>query len=151
MSTQKTFAVEIKEASWYGVDLPRWIRVFDCRCAKGTEFSAKAPWGATLMGSERAEVDMGLRGETWDERHATTPMSCSTYIDARTCDESELRKQVSDMVREAARMRDTYLKAKENPAKEGEGGGCNYMPVGIALSNFGWSIIADTRTCVVSR
>ena len=63
------YAIEIV-GSFLGVAIPAWLRVFDCRKPIGEEFSAKAPWtytyegktfSPTLLGSETAEVDLGLR------------------------------------------------------------------------------------------
>jgi hypothetical protein len=146
--TPGPYSTEVK-GEWYGVTIPPWLRAFDCRCEAGKEFSYISPWGATLMGSERAEVDVGLRGASYDDCHGTSPTSCQTYIDARTASEDELRKQVSDMVREATKLRDEYLHQATLPETPGQGGSCYYMPVLVALSNFGWSIVSDRRQCVV--
>ena len=118
---------------WFGVEIPVWLRAFDCR---------GEPFAGPYMGSEKAEVDLGLRGG--DDRHGTTPMSCQTYIDARTADEVELRRQVTDMVREAEKMKKAYDAA---PTKDqGHGGSCLYLPVAICMSNFGWGVLCDRRT-----
>lgn len=138
---------------WYGVELPEWLRAFDCR-AENKDIAPEAPWTnmygkVILWGSERAEVDLGLRSR--EESHGTTPISCQTYLDARKASESELRSQVLDMVSSAWRLRREWLSAKEHQAAPGEGGGCCYQPVAICMSNFGWSIICDRRTQVVRR
>jgi hypothetical protein len=133
------YAIEITEREWYGVKIPTWLRVFDCR---GDELP-KA-WKRTLWSSDRAEVDLGLLTEK--DRFATTPLSCSTYIDSRTCAEAELTRQVTDMVKEATFLLEQYLDAKENPGENREHGGSGfYQPVAIALSNFGWNVICDVR------
>jgi len=134
------YAIEIKDREWYGVKIPKWLRVFDCR---GDEI-LKAPWGHTLWSSEKAEVDLGLRTET--DRFGTTPLRCSTYIDSRTAAETELTRQVTDMVKEAKQIRVQYLDAKKNPGEDkGHGGSGYYMPIAIAMSNFGWNVICDER------
>jgi hypothetical protein len=93
------YAIEITKREWHGVKIPKWLRAFDCR---GDELP-KSPWGTTLYSCEKAEVDLGLR--TAKEGFATSPLSCSTHIDARECDESELTRQIADMVREARKLR----------------------------------------------
>ena len=134
---------------WCGVLIPEWIRVFDCRASHEEIFgpSSLAPWGVRLWGSERAEVDMGLRGPDWS--HATHPLSCQTYIDARTAGEKELTRQLRNAVVDAERLRKEYLEAKEVPSVPEKGGSCLYLPVAITISNFGWGIVSDERTRVV--
>jgi hypothetical protein len=122
----------------YGVKIPPWLRAFDCR--------AYAYFGCGLYGSERAEADLGLRSEK--ENHSTTPESCNPHIDNREAMPEELKRQVTDMVASATKMRDKFLKM----AKRGsnlKGGTAIYLPVAVALSNFGWSIIADKRIYVI--
>jgi hypothetical protein len=137
------YSIEITEREWHGVEIPEWLRVFDCR---GDEIP-KASWGPALFSSEKAEVDLGLRSEK--DRFGTTPLSCQTYQDSRTAVESELARQVTDMVKEATRLRDQYLEAKQNPGEDkGLGGSGYYLPVAIAMSNFGWDVICDTRVSV---
>ena len=137
------YAIEISEREWHGVEIPEWLRVFDCR---GDDL-VKASWGHVLWSSEKAEVDLGLRSDK--DRFATTPLSCSTYIDSRTAVESELARQVANMVAEATRLRDQCLEAKQSPGEDkGFGGSGYYLPVAIAMSNFGWDIICDRRISV---
>lgn len=130
-------AIEVK-GSWFGVEIPSWLRAFDCRGeALATPYK----------GSEKAEVDLGLRslkGESY-WAHGTTPLSCQTYIDARTADEVELRRQVTDMVKEATKFKKEY-DAVGNVADKGLGGSCFYLPIAICMSNFGWSILCDRRS-----
>ena len=141
----RKYAKEVT-GEWYGVSIPAWLRAFDCR-ASGDDIAPTSPWGTTLWSSERAEVDLGLRTQTnW---FSTTPLSCSTYIDARTCSDVECAKQVTDMVKEATKFRAEYEDAKAHEAPKGQGGGVYYQPVAIVMSNFGWSILADNRTGVV--
>ena len=53
------------------------------------------------------------------------------------------------MVAEATRLRDQYLEAKQSPGEDkGFGGSGYYLPVAIAMSNFGWDIICDRRISV---
>lgn len=118
---------------WYGVGVPAWLRAFDCR---------GEPLAGPYMGSEKAEVALGLR--VGDERHGTTPLSCQTYIDARTAGVEELRRQVTDMVREAERFKAEYDQAPT--VDQGHGGSCLHLPVALCMSNFGWSILCDRRT-----
>jgi len=141
------YSKEITGGSWYGVSIPEWLRVFDCR-SSDDDIAPKAPWGEHLWSSERAEVDVGLK-RGYGDNDATCVVSCSTYVDARKADEKELARQVSDMVREATRLREEYLKGKEKPAKKGDGGSCLYMPVCITLANYGWSVISDRSTQIV--
>jgi hypothetical protein len=137
------YAIEITEREWYGVKIPKWLRVFDCR---GDDI-VKAPWGRALWSCEKAEVDLGLLSK--DNDFTSNPLSCSTHIDSRTAPESELTRQVTDMVKEARRLRVQYLDAKKDPGEDkGHGGSGYYLPVAIALSNFGWNIICDRRESV---
>lgn len=129
---------------WCGVLIPDWIRVFDCRC-EDRNAGIKTPWGSYLWGSERAAVDLGLRGEGF--YHDTTPLSCSTYIDARTAGDKEVARQLQRALEDAEKFRAEYLAAI--PATPGDGGSCLYLPVAITISNYGWSIVADNRNYVV--
>lgn len=139
----KKYSIEITERQWYGVKVPKWLRVFDCR---GAELP-KTPWGYTLFASEKAEVDLGLRSET--DSFGATPISCSTYIDSRLAAEAELIRQVTDMVQRARQLRLQYLAAKKNPGEDkGHGGSAYYLPVAVTLSNFGWSVLCDRRVSV---
>jgi hypothetical protein len=130
-----------------GVAIPAWLRVFDCR-ASDTDAGARSPWGTSLYGSERAAVDIGLRTGN-GEYNDTTPISCSTYIDARTADEAEIARQLRDGLKEAAKLLAEFEAAKAKPAKPGDGGSCLYRPVAFCLSNYGWSIMSDAREKVV--
>ncbi len=139
------YAKEVTGA-WFGVTIPAWLRVFDCR-ADSSDIAPRSSWGSSLWSSERAEVDLGLRTAT--ERNATTPVSCSTYVDARRADDAELAQQVTRAIAEATRLRDEYETAKAKPAKPGSGGSCLYLPVAVSIANFGWSVISDERTRIV--
>jgi hypothetical protein len=151
-----TYAKEIK-GTWYGVEIPAWLRVFDCRQSDEDMSESRAPWTVTtstgehrplLWSGERAEVDCGLR--TKDDRHATTPHSCQAYTDFRKANDATCAKYVREMIVEAERERAVYEKAKANPkADKGHGGSCYYMPVFAYLANYGWGVTADQRTMVV--
>lgn len=130
----------------FDVSLPDWLRFFDCRASE-KELFPEAPWTnmygkVILFGSERAEVDLGLR--TKDDRFGTTPTSCQTYVDARVCDSNELSRQVADMVQAATKLRQDWIEAAKHPSADG--GSCYYKPVAICLSNYGWNVLCDTRT-----
>jgi hypothetical protein len=133
-----TFAKEIK-GSWFGVTIPDYLRAFDCR---GDETPVTS-WGHTLFGSDKAGVDLGLRKE--NESFSTTPISCSTYVDARTANDAELARQVKNMLGAVDALKLRYEDAVAHPAPKGQGGGAEYLPVAIEMSNFGWSVIADKR------
>ncbi len=137
------YSKEIK-GSWHGVILPEFIRAFDCR-HEDKEYN-RTPEGRWLLSSDCAAADLGILGED------TRPVSCSTYIDARTAEESELRRQVTSMVAEAWRMKAEYDKVKRHPGKDkGHGGSVLYLPLAIVLSNFGWCVLCDSRVSVVKR
>jgi len=140
-----TYAKEIK-GEWYGVAIPSWLRAFDCR----EDDAAPAPrtsWGARLWSTDRATVDMGLRGEGFS--YDTRPLSCSTYIDARRADKEELARQVRRMIEAAEKLRAERIEAESRPAKPGKGGSVLYHPVAIAMANYGWAVISDQRTAFV--
>lgn len=146
-----SYAIE-RKGEWAGVVLPEWLRFFDCRCGdkgmpEGQHAGVRAPWGGTLYGSERAAADMGLRGEgIWED---TTPISCSTYIDARTAGDKEIAKQLQDAIKAADKMRQEFLDAVKHPRQPNQGGSCCYLPSAITIANYGWSILADRRMYVV--
>lgn len=142
-----SFAKEIS-GEWYGVAIPSWLRAFDCR-SEDVFADPRSPWGTVLYSDEKAQVDLGLRTETY--RYATTPLSCSTYIDARRADDAELARQVRDMAQAATKLHKEWEKAASLLAARGEGGSCVYCPVAICMSNFGWSVLSDERTCRVRR
>lgn len=133
------YAIEIMDKEWYGVKIPSWLRVFDCR---GTD-TPTSPEGYTMFGSEKACYDLGLRNESY--YYDSTPWHCSTYTDSRTASEDELKNQVTDMVTAAKSSMKEYRDALKKPAEEGQGGSCYYLVVGVAISNYGWAVIADTR------
>lgn len=139
------YSIEIK-GSWFGVAIPAWLRVFDVR-GTDADLGHKSPWGSTLWSSERAEVDLGLRGE--QVRNATAPVNCSTYTDARTAPQEELARQVADMIQAADKLRLEYQAATHHLALQGQGGSVLYLPVAVYLANYGWGVIADKRTQIV--
>jgi hypothetical protein len=143
------YAIEIV-GSFLGATIPSWLRVFDCRKPIGQEFAVKAPWtytvdgktfNPTLLGSETAEVDLGLRSE--NDRFATTPSSGSGYGDTRVS-ESEARAAVSAMLRAAHQRQAEWERVSALPAST-NGGGVYYKPIAVALCNYGWSLICDER------
>lgn len=142
---KKTFSLEIK-GEWFGIAIPEWLRAFDCRSSDKESFP-KTSWGRSLVATERAQVDLGLQTEHCN--NAATLVGCHTYTDARRANEAELRRQITNMIEEAEKCRLAYIKAQNNPSNDG--GGCYYMPVGIALCNYGWTVIGDEKTCVVSK
>lgn len=146
------FATEITSGEWYGVALPEWLRFFDCRTCDGDSIP-RAPWGESIYAGDRAKLDLGLKRGYYEEDDSTTLVSCSTYIDSRRACMGELGRQVSDMIEAAEKFRRDYEKSQSKIAKAGDcyanGGSCFYLPVAAEISNFGWSIIADKRTCIV--
>jgi hypothetical protein len=146
------YAIEITSGEWYGVALPEWLRFFDCR--NSDSWSApKAPWGESIYGGERAQIDLGLKRGYYEDNNATTLVSCSTYIDSRTACMGELTRQVTNMIEAAERFRRDYERYKSKITKPEDcyanGGSCFYLPVAAEMSNFGWSIIADDRSRIV--
>lgn len=141
------FSTEITSGEWYGVTLPKWLRFFDCRSSDSWN-APKAPWGESIYSGERAQIDLGLKRGYYEDNDATTLVS-STSCDSRTACMGELARQISDMIEAAEKFRRDYEKYKDKVAKPGEGGSCFYLPVAAEVSNFGWSIIADKRSCIV--
>lgn len=109
------YAIEIV-GSFLGVTIPTWLRVFDCRRPIDSTF-VRAPWSYTgedgtvhpihLLGSETAEVDLGLRGD--GIYHGTTPTSGSGYGDTRVS-ESEALSAVNAMMRAAHQRHEEWQK-----------------------------------------
>lgn len=128
-----------------GVEIPAWIRVFDCR-APDVDIAPRAPWGPCLWGSERAAVDLGLRGQGF--QHDTTPMSCSGTGDLRKASDAEIARHLTNAFQEADKLRALWEKART--CKRGnQGGSCFYQPVAVTISNYGWGVMCDERTMAV--
>lgn len=142
------YAKEIKK-DWYGVKVPGWLRAFDCR---GDDFP-KAPWGETLYADERALVDLGLKRGRFGTNRAITVTSCLTRLDSRVLSDKELREQVQDMIKAAKTAKQRYLRAARYRKKNGvpDEGMPYYLPIAITLSNFGWSVVSDQLTFLLSR
>ena len=62
-----------------------------------------------------------------------------------------LRLTIKSAVDAAHRALNRYADAVRNEAPKGSGGACHYQPVAITLANFGWEVIGDRRTEVVTR
>jgi hypothetical protein len=132
------YSTEITAKEWYGAQIPKWLRVFDCR---GDE-TPKGPNGISIFASEKAAYDLGLRSATDTDWHDGTPLSQSTNWDARTAPPEELKRQVTDMVKAAKQLMRLYKKNLNSPPGPGVG---YEKVVAVALSNFGWCVITDKR------
>ena len=77
-------------------------------------------------------------------RELTTPISCSGYGDSRTASHEQLKEIVNDIAKECKRMHRTYsgIKADTHNQDKGMGGGVEYRPFCVVISNYGWSILA---------
>ena len=133
-----------------GVRLPRSVPVFDVRDyhAEDTIVKCLAPSGKyalSLYSSERAWFLLG------DVTGYTTPMSCSTYLDARTCSETELARQVKGIRHQVAIMWREYRKALHRLAKPGDGGSCVHRPALAYIANYGWGISAKRDGYLVAQ
>jgi hypothetical protein len=134
-----TYSVELIDRKVFGVRIPEWLRVFDCRGEIMRTESNRA-----LYSSDKATWDLGLDSDT--ECNSSCPISCSTHIDSRSCDESELARQMADMVSHAKKAMTSYVEAVNMPGDDkGHGGTGHDKPIAIALSNYGWSVICDRR------
>jgi hypothetical protein len=128
-----------------GVRLPKTVRVYDTRQANNAPVVKRITNNGIalgLWGSERAAFTEGI--------DSTSPQSCTTYTDARTCQQSELARQMKSIRQSIAKMLVEYRRAKRNLAKSGDGGSCVYKPVFVAISNYGWSIHADRNNYLVA-
>jgi hypothetical protein len=131
-----------------GVEIPSWLKAFDCRWPEDEDLPKDPSGTYTMYGSERAEYALGLRGagENYFD-YASEPSSIQGYCDTRKeCWEDEASSYVRRMIESAEEERAKYL-ACDNPANidRGHGGSGYYIPVAIALCNFGASLICDRR------
>ena len=140
-----SFSTEIK-GSFCGVNIPGWLRFFDCRWPDDKDFP-KTPYGASLMGYEKAAFDIGLLSQ--NERNAVTPISCTTYVDHRTANHKLMQPIIINMIDSVIKLNDEFLLLKEKKLKAKNGGQAIYQPMFVALSNFGWTIVADRRNYVI--
>lgn len=133
------YSIEITTREWYGVKIPKWLRVFDCR---GDDIPRR-PNGVAIYSSEKAAYDTGLRTDTeWNDG---TPVSMQTHWDSRTAPSEELTRQVTAMVAEAKSLKREYDKALKTPPPPGESGSLFFKVVCVALSNYGWCVLVDQR------
>lgn len=130
-----------------GVKLPTTVRVFDCRVPDDELFTFVTPWGTKPLGSERAQIALGLLGP--GQYDACTPIGASGFGDLRD-DTEYARGKLAEIAREfhkyAREYRRAYRDAKARPATDG--GSVHYQPIAFALCNYGWSMIADRRAGV---
>jgi hypothetical protein len=130
-----TYAKE-HTGSFAGVTIPAWLRFFDCREADSEE-TPRAPWGEHLYGCERAEMDLGLKRDS--HSHAATPRGGSAmHRDNRELSDADLADLTRKMIATAEECLAEYEAFPSEVA-------VYFEPVAVALSNFGWAVIADTR------
>ncbi len=115
------------------VKLPKDCRIIDCRTPDGGEVNRDHN-GKWLMASEYAVFLLGYpccnpRGSGGD--------------DLRNIAESCMSNQIDNAIRAWKDVRRQYCAARRNPSRDG--GSVHYRPVCIAVSNYGWSILADQR------
>ena len=140
---------ELLKETFYGVRLPRTIRVYDCRFDEETTTVKREShfisnhW-LTLYAGERAIFAEGVINR------ARSLVGCQTYVDARKTNASELRRQALDIRRTCARLLWEYRRAKRNLAKEGDGGSVVSLPTFATIANFGWSVYARESDHVVA-
>ena len=121
--------------SFAGVKIPPWLRFFDCRMSDDKE-EFYTPWCERLFSSEPAEVLLGLKHGF--SSYATMPSGMyAAHIDNRKLSEAELAETVREMIHAAKEVLKLYNTTSEQTVY--------FMPVAVALSNFGWCVIADKR------
>jgi len=128
-----------------GVKLPAWLPAFDCRWAEDLPLPKDAS-GLTLYGSERAEVALGLRDTEKGIYNSVTPTSIqgTDFRDPRW--QKDAAKTLRDLIKYAKKHKAVYDSLGENWKDTDRSGGVGYfLPVAIALSNFGASLICDRR------
>lgn len=140
---------QLLKDTFYGIRLPKTVRVYDCRfddettTVKRESHFVTNHW-LTLYGSERAVFAEGIIN------NSSNIVSCQTYVDARKAKPDELRRQALDIRKTCARLLWEYRRAKKRLAKEGDGGSVVYLPTFVGLANFGWSVYAKQSNHVVA-
>lgn len=137
--------------TFFGVRLPRSVPFFDCRW-DGTRPEPRNPdTGLVMWGTERAELALGDRSAGSSTRFAH-PAGIRTDYDAT---EPRHARHTAEDVRRLrgmlARHWLEYRGARRNPARPGEGGGVVFLPVALAMTNHGASILADSHVSVTYR
>lgn len=134
--------------NWFGVELPDWIRFFDCRTCESlncrqeeSQLYQKTPEGNTLWSSERAAYDLGIYP------HVASMLSCDPGYDLRKS-EKEVIRALKGAIEKVVEFKKEYKEAFEKGMSD-DGGSVIYDPMAICISNFGWSIIADRRSFMV--
>lgn len=120
------YSTEIKK-EWYGVKLPKACRAFDCRGE-----SVKDKRGYFLYSHEKAQADTGMVFQC--------PVSAQGYRDTRDSEETA-QQCVKRAIEEFKKYRRLFLKAKRLASNEVGSG--YFAPIGICLSNFGWTLLCD--------
>lgn len=137
--------------TFFGVRLPRSVPFFDCRWDGARPEPRNPDTGLVMWGTERAELALGDRraGSSTGFAH---PAGILTHYDAT---EPRHAQHTAEDVRRLramlARQWSEYRGARRNPARPGDGGGVVFLPVAIAMTNFGSTILADRRVSVTYR
>lgn len=147
MDTTEAAGLQPVRGRILGVRIPRTVPFFDCRRPDADLLHA-GPDGRIRLGSDAAAA--ALAGE---EAHAVVHRrGIHFYFDARAgARVDDTRRIVAGLRVQLARAWKDYRRALRNPAAPGEGGGVEYPPVGVALCNFGGSVLADLRRPAVER
>lgn len=125
---------EIK-GEWFGVSIPQWLHVFDCR--QSPDKGIVAPYKI----EDEVEKVLGLKAD--GKSHTNVPHFCTCYGNLLNCSESELKRQIISALHIADGLRLEYERAVAPPTDKG-GHAC-YLPLAITFNNYAWSILADRR------
>ena len=133
--------------SLLGIDFPEWLPVFDCRWPD--EDLPKDPSGhVTMWSSERAEYALGLRSYEKGIYDASCPVSIQSYVDSRNERwKEDAKRWLRDLIARAKELREKHESIGQDwqSKNNGHGGSVCDLPLAIALSNFGASLIADRK------
>jgi hypothetical protein len=137
-------------------DAKRWIGerrirehppVYDIR----GDVVPRAHYGESLWAGEVVTYALGLRTGYYEGPYAYI-MGLQWYFDARDPErQEEFQECIKDLVQKFHQALTEWEDALRDLAPPGEGGSVLYRPVAIAVSNFGGSVIGDTRTERVRR
>jgi len=142
---------------FFGVAIPEDVTVFDCRNDEKAELprarkrydkdAALSDYEAVLWASERAGYALWGADCGW-RSSGSTSLQC--HFDTREPGTAmETRRILLSIIETARNQQKEYLACPAE--RDGQGGGCHYRVAGVALCNFGASVVSDNVDYRVRR